>query len=101
MGGGATRPVPEHGWRILVRSHGRRTAALSKPRVHSIRGAGARTVVRGSGAASVPDLTLKPQIKLAFLSGTPDLNRELIDRVRRLFPDLPLWVVSDFPPEDP
>ncbi|MBS1855826.1 MAG: glycosyltransferase [Acidobacteria bacterium] len=40
-------------------------------------------------------------IKLAFLSGTPELNRELLLRMRALYPDLPLWVVSDFPPEDP
>jgi GT2 family glycosyltransferase/glycosyltransferase involved in cell wall biosynthesis len=53
------------------------------------------------GAAPPPHLTLKPQIKLVFLSGTPDLNRELILRVRGLFPELPLWVVSDFPPENP
>ena len=39
-------------------------------------------------------------IKLAFLSGTPELNRELIKRMRGLYPELPLWVVSDFPPED-
>ena len=56
---------------------------------------------RGLGPPPIPDLTLTPQIKLAFLSGTPDLNRELIVRVRGLFPELPLWVVSDFPPEDP
>lgn len=39
-------------------------------------------------------------IKLAFASGTDDLNRALIGRMREIFPELPLWVVSDFPPED-
>ncbi len=39
-------------------------------------------------------------VKLAFLSGTPELNRELIVRMRALYPELPLWVVSDFPPDD-
>jgi GT2 family glycosyltransferase/glycosyltransferase involved in cell wall biosynthesis len=43
---------------------------------------------------------LKPQIKLAFTSGADDLNRQLVQRMRQIFPDLPLWVVSDFPPED-
>jgi GT2 family glycosyltransferase/glycosyltransferase involved in cell wall biosynthesis len=43
---------------------------------------------------------LKPKIKIAFLSGTDDLNHRLIERMRTLFPELPLWVVSDFPPED-
>jgi GT2 family glycosyltransferase/glycosyltransferase involved in cell wall biosynthesis len=43
---------------------------------------------------------LTPKIKLAFLSGTEDLNRRLIEHLRALYPELPLWVVSDFPPED-
>ncbi|MCU1234952.1 MAG: glycosyl transferase, family 2 [Candidatus Solibacter sp.] len=43
---------------------------------------------------------MKPKIKLAFLSGTDELNRRLIERMRALYPELPLWVVSDFPPED-
>ncbi|MBZ5584411.1 MAG: glycosyltransferase, partial [Acidobacteriia bacterium] len=43
---------------------------------------------------------MKPKIKLAFASGTDDLNRRLLERMRAIFPDLPLWVVSDFPPED-
>jgi GT2 family glycosyltransferase/glycosyltransferase involved in cell wall biosynthesis len=45
-------------------------------------------------------LTLKSQIKLAFLSGTPELNRKLIEHMRAMLPEAPLWVVSDFPPED-
>jgi GT2 family glycosyltransferase len=44
---------------------------------------------------------LNSPIKLAFLSGTPELNRELIERMRGLYPELPLWVVSDFPSDDP
>jgi glycosyltransferase involved in cell wall biosynthesis/GT2 family glycosyltransferase len=43
---------------------------------------------------------LKPKIKVAFASGTDELNRQLIERMRALFPELPLYVVSDFPPED-
>ena len=46
-------------------------------------------------------MTLNSKIKLAFASGTEDLNRRLIEHVRALYPELPLWVVSDFPPEDP
>jgi GT2 family glycosyltransferase/glycosyltransferase involved in cell wall biosynthesis len=42
-----------------------------------------------------------PKIKVAFASGTDELNRQLIERMRALFPDLPLYVVSDFPPADP
>jgi GT2 family glycosyltransferase len=44
---------------------------------------------------------VKPKIKIAFLSGTPELNRLLIEHTRAIYPELPLWVVSDFPPEDP
>jgi GT2 family glycosyltransferase/glycosyltransferase involved in cell wall biosynthesis len=46
-------------------------------------------------------LTLNPKIKIAFASGTDPLNRRLIEHLRDLYPDLPLWVVSNFPPEDP
>jgi GT2 family glycosyltransferase/glycosyltransferase involved in cell wall biosynthesis len=46
-------------------------------------------------------LTLNPKIKIAFASGTDPLNRRLIDHLRALYPDLPLWVASNFPPEDP
>ena len=44
---------------------------------------------------------MNSKIKLAFASGTEDLNRSLIQQMRALYPELPLWVVSDFPPEDP
>ena len=43
---------------------------------------------------------MKPQIKLAFTTGTDDLNRRLSSGCAQIFPELPLWVVSDFPPED-
>jgi glycosyltransferase involved in cell wall biosynthesis len=43
---------------------------------------------------------LKPRIKVAFASGTDDLNARLIARMREVFPDLPLYVVSDFRPAD-
>ncbi|HEX4621278.1 MAG TPA: glycosyltransferase, partial [Myxococcaceae bacterium] len=45
--------------------------------------------------------TLNSQIKIAFASGTDPLNRRLIEHLRDLYQDLPLWVVSNFPPEDP
>ena len=38
-------------------------------------------------------------IKVAFASGTDDLNQQLVARMRDLFPDLPLYLVSEFPPE--
>jgi hypothetical protein len=41
---------------------------------------------------------LKPRIKIAFASGTDDLNARLIERMREVFPELPLYVVSEFPP---
>ena len=44
---------------------------------------------------------MTPKIKVAFASGTDELNHQLIHRMRALFPDLPLYVVSDFPPADP
>ena len=56
---------------------------------------------RRPGAPPPADLTLNPKIKIAFASGTEDLNRRLIEHLRALYPELPLWVVSDFPPEDP
>jgi GT2 family glycosyltransferase/glycosyltransferase involved in cell wall biosynthesis len=40
-----------------------------------------------------------PPVKIAFASGTEELNRELIVRMRAMLPELPLWVVSDFPPD--
>jgi glycosyltransferase involved in cell wall biosynthesis len=43
---------------------------------------------------------LKQKIKVAFASGTDDLNARLIVRMRELFPGLPLYVVSDFRPAD-
>ncbi len=43
---------------------------------------------------------MKPKIKVAFASGTDDLNARLIARMREVFPDLPLYVVSDFRPAD-
>jgi glycosyltransferase involved in cell wall biosynthesis len=43
---------------------------------------------------------LKPKIKIAFASGTDDLNARLIARMREVFPELPLYVVSEFPPAD-
>lgn len=42
---------------------------------------------------------MKEQIKVAFASGLDDHNRELVERMKTLFPELPLYVVSEFPPE--
>ncbi|MGA2724615.1 MAG: glycosyltransferase family 4 protein [Bryobacteraceae bacterium] len=43
---------------------------------------------------------MKQKIKVAFASGTDDLNARLIARMREVFPDLPLYVVSDFRPAE-
>jgi GT2 family glycosyltransferase/glycosyltransferase involved in cell wall biosynthesis len=37
-------------------------------------------------------------IKVAFASGTDELNCRLVERMRQIFPELPLYVVSEFPP---
>lgn len=42
---------------------------------------------------------MNPKIKVAFASGTDDLNVQLIAHMRAIFPELPLYVVSEFPPE--
>jgi GT2 family glycosyltransferase/glycosyltransferase involved in cell wall biosynthesis len=42
---------------------------------------------------------VKPPVKVAFASGTDELNRRLIAEMERLLPGLPLYVVSEFPPE--
>jgi hypothetical protein len=44
--------------------------------------------------------TLKPKLKVVFASGTDDLNARLIERMRNIYPDLQLCVVSEFPPAD-
>jgi glycosyltransferase involved in cell wall biosynthesis len=41
---------------------------------------------------------LKPKIKVAFASGTDDLNARLIEHMRQMFPELPLYVVAEFQP---
>ena len=41
---------------------------------------------------------MKQKVKVAFASGTDDLNTRLIGLMRGLFPELPLFVVAEFPP---
>ncbi|MCC6858087.1 MAG: glycosyltransferase [Bryobacterales bacterium] len=41
---------------------------------------------------------MKPLIKIAFASGTEDLNQRLVQRMQELYPELPLYVVAEFPP---
>jgi len=43
---------------------------------------------------------LTQKIKVAFASGSDELNARLIARMRDIFPGLPLYVVSDFRPAD-
>jgi GT2 family glycosyltransferase len=45
-----------------------------------------------------PDLIQVDPIKIAFASGPAHLNRELIERVAALRPELPLFVVGEFEP---
>ncbi len=42
---------------------------------------------------------MRPRIKVAFASGNEELNERLVARMRELYPDLPLYVVSEFPPK--
>ena len=39
-----------------------------------------------------------PQVKVAFASGPDDLNPQLVARMQELYPELPLYVVAEFPP---
>jgi GT2 family glycosyltransferase/glycosyltransferase involved in cell wall biosynthesis len=39
------------------------------------------------------------QVKVAFASGPDDLNPKLIERIQALYPELPLYVVAEFPPD--
>ena len=41
---------------------------------------------------------MKDSVKVAFASGTPELNRQFIDALAGIYPDLPLYVVSEFAP---
>ncbi|MBV9745515.1 MAG: glycosyltransferase [Acidobacteriia bacterium] len=41
---------------------------------------------------------LRAEVKVAFASGTDDLNAQLIERMLELYPELPLYVVAEFPP---
>jgi GT2 family glycosyltransferase/glycosyltransferase involved in cell wall biosynthesis len=40
-----------------------------------------------------------PLVKVACCSGTEELNAGLVRRVEALYPDLPLYVVAEFPPD--
>ena len=55
----------------------------------------AHVVIMANGAAG-----LKPKIKIAFAAGTDELNARLIERMRAVFPELPLYVVAEFPPAE-
>src|SRR5215510_13349979 len=39
-------------------------------------------------------------IKLAFVSSKEHLAAPFVERLRSIYPELPLWVVSEFPPQD-
>jgi glycosyltransferase involved in cell wall biosynthesis len=46
----------------------------------------------------LPDPHLSNLVKVAFASGTKDLNPQLVDRLAEIYPELPLYVVSEFAP---
>ncbi|MGD0202026.1 MAG: glycosyltransferase [Bryobacteraceae bacterium] len=41
---------------------------------------------------------MKETIKVAFASGSAELNRRFIDRMAEIYPEFPLYVVAEFPP---
>lgn len=43
---------------------------------------------------------MRPAIKVAFATGSNTLNLQLIQRLKALFPELPLAVVAEFPPPE-
>lgn len=45
-------------------------------------------------------MSSRPLVKIAFASGTDELNARLIEKMRGVFPELPLYVVSEFAPEE-
>src|SRR5262249_51282289 len=98
LGGRAARSLPACRWRLLVREKMRGVASVRQSRLDSVRQPGAGDVHRQDCPAVPPDL--KPQITLVFFTGTPDLNVRLVEKMRDVRSDLPIWVVSDFPPED-
>jgi polysaccharide biosynthesis protein PslH len=51
-----------------------------------------------TGGKTAGATNLKPKIKVAFASGTDDLNARLIEHMREIFPELPLYVVAEFQP---
>jgi len=51
-----------------------------------------------TGGNTAGATNLKPKIKVAFASGTDDLNARLIEHMRQIFPELPLYVVAEFQP---
>lgn len=53
------------------------------------------------GVKHLASADLKTEVKIAFASGTDDLNARLIERMREPLPSLPLFVVSEFPPGVP
>ena len=46
----------------------------------------------------MPDSHLSELVKVAFASGTRELNPQLVDRLADIYPELPLYVVSEFAP---
>lgn len=58
-------------------------------------------MARASGRqarARLPGHYLSELVKVAFASGTRELNPQLVDRLADIYPELPLYVVSEFPP---
>ena len=54
----------------------------------------------GSMMATIPHMGLHAFIKVVFASGTDELNAQLIEKMRDIYPELPLCVVSEFRPAD-
>ena len=53
----------------------------------------------GQVGTRLPGTHLAELVKVAFASGTAELNPQLVDRLANIYPELPLYVVSEFAPD--
>src|SRR5690242_19641059 len=102
-GGEAGRRVPDHHRRLRVWAKRRRNTALHQPRIDRLLSPGARPLERPPERHSqrAPAIiSLKPQVKVLFASGSDDLIPTAIEHLKALYPELPTEVVSEFPPPE-